>query len=228
MDINSMYIDPYVKDNCKVVTNASLNQDYFLHIVKSKPKDDMFLPNVSTRTGYKENRTIPRVHVSPTLIGCIVGYAVTVDEVLYVADESFKGGYYIYKIPFEYALRPNTNLVGDADESDEHWLIHYSEDTSSYKGELIGEFFIDELRVVPTVKDNTIFSKYYVEIYTDQFLLNKDEELSKGCHSFTLKQSGSNVVLEDLSTLNKADYVIAKNYNTTLLSFEPPSFINWK
>ena len=143
-------ITPNVRKNTTIVTPETLGQNVFYHIAKTKMKS--LVPNVSRKAAPSEDNTVPRVYVAPTLLGCIAGYVLLIYEAfeLYPTDkntpDTWLGGCYIYTIPFEYALKPNSKLLYDAEVSDEHWLISYNRDTITYKPSYVTKMVVIALR----------------------------------------------------------------------------------
>lgn len=142
--------DEVVK-NAKVVTPESLGQKEFFHIAKQSFKE--LVPNISKRGPDNEDNTLPRVHVSIHLVGCINGYGVVSQDVVesdYGGESGYRGGYYLYFVPFEYSLQPNRKLVGDQPQVDEHWLITYNQDTKTFKPSAIGRIVNERTSFLPS------------------------------------------------------------------------------
>lgn len=130
--------DEVVK-NAKVVTPESLGQKEFFHIAKQSFKE--LVPNISKRGPDNEDNTLPRVHVSIDLVGCINGYGAVSQDITesdYSSESGYRGGYYLYFVPFEYSLQPNRKLIGDQPQVDEHWLITYNQETKTFTPSAIG------------------------------------------------------------------------------------------
>ena len=132
---------PKVRKNIEIV-KANPDYPYMLHgSVNGNIKE--FVPRLAERPGPKEDKTVPRVHVSDSVIGCVEGMNELVWYLMYGysgygSNEKvdFKNGWYIYKLPFEYCLKPNEELVYDVGWSNEHWLVPYNKETKKYKGEI--------------------------------------------------------------------------------------------
>lgn len=143
-----------VKKNVVIVTPQDLPTPYFLHITaERKPK---YVPRIGLRQADSEDRTVPRITVSPWLAGCVIGYASMLWDFL---DQNtlngkgklndWKGGFYIQKLMFQKALKPSKKLVYDQEASDEHWLVSYSPETADYQGEVIGKIVVDRIELIP-------------------------------------------------------------------------------
>jgi len=222
-----------VQKETKIVTPKDLDQDYFLHIARSK--FDYLIPNVSKRAAPSEDNTIPRVHVSPSLLGCLRGYASFIDDTRYVPtgakSDTWLGGYYIYVLPFQAALKPSLKLVYDADYSDEHWLVAYNTETRFFKPSAVLKIVLSELKIVPGMKERSFYITYLLENTSDITIkLSDDVELSPGYWEITLKtverHSGSNrnakVKTEDdlckYHKVTKKEFDSAKSVSAAMLS----------
>ena len=104
-----------------------------------------FIPRVTNRMLSTEDRRIPRISCSTDIAGAIAGHDGT--EHLF-NDLDFSGVFTAYAIPFEYCIRPKGNLVADAIQTREHWLVTYNRETEAYKPRLLGKFFYESVRVV--------------------------------------------------------------------------------
>jgi hypothetical protein len=105
-----------VRRNVTIETPESLGVQHLLHI-STDTNIRQFVPLIGRRQAPSEDRTVPRVCVCPHLLGCILGYADAVSD--FHADgakqnDAFKGGWKIYGLSFDAALKPNSKLVYDA------------------------------------------------------------------------------------------------------------------
>lgn len=140
-----------VQNNLAIVDATTIGQPYLHHIAVRRWAT--LVPNISRRAAWSEDNTLPRIHTSTTLIGCIKGYATVFldaysEDVAYkkITPDSYKNGYYIYSIPYTYALRPTAKLVYDVDYTNEHWLIAYDAATRAYTPTAIDRCFIKEVK----------------------------------------------------------------------------------
>lgn len=147
-----------VLNELTVVTPKEFKRNFFLHM--SKDRDLKALtPYVTTRTLAGENRSVGRVCVSPDIAAAILGYKSTIKEFFAPPEDSkdgtgertipWRGGWYLYAIPFEYAVRPSPELVANVDLTEEHWLVSYNEATHVYTPVPIGKFFYRTVAVSP-------------------------------------------------------------------------------
>ncbi len=230
-----------VKKNAKVITNEELGQDYLLNIGLKVIKD--FTPNVSKRAAPTEDNTIPRIHTSKTLLGCIVGFSSS--EYLaqsYIPSDDGKdknknldnyfsdkylGGMYIHKIPFKVALQPNKKLVYDQEDSSEIWLVTYDEDTRKYPADVIGKLFISKMEMVPCVGSfPDKISTFYIEIADkDGIFLYDKVLLTKGYWSVQISYTNDTLTSKNfkLEKISKAEFDKDHQAKAALLSFETNS-----
>jgi hypothetical protein len=132
-----------------VLTPKDVGRNYLLHISKNKDLDIM-IPYICTRAASDEDRSIPRVCVSPSIAACLVGYDSTIEEWMegQTAKDGFGqndipwcGGWYIYAIPFEYVLKPSPELLKAVTRTDEMWLVNYNPKTWAYRPRKVGKLF---------------------------------------------------------------------------------------
>lgn len=101
------------------------------------------MPRIPQRTLRMEDGSFPRICVSSSLMGCIYGYSTAIKQYYSGGHLAhWLGGYVIYRVPFDIALRPHRTLLSDVDISDEHWLFHDPRYSNGYQTERIGECFI--------------------------------------------------------------------------------------
>ena len=181
-----------VKRNVAVVTPETLGINYFLHI-SSNTNIKEFIPQIGTKQAPSEDRTVARVTVAPSILGCLIGHACSDYEFLElksngVADPKkdirtpYKGGYKIYSLPFKVALKPTKNLVYDSKVSDEHWLIAYNKESANIIPESAGKMFYRSIRYVGT-SNNTPRADVtiYVEVTKEGGIaFSKKHYLTKG------------------------------------------------
>jgi hypothetical protein len=178
----SLTTDLVVK-NTKVVHVKDL-PNKLLHISTNRQK--VLIPNISQRASLGEDNTIPRVHTAPTILGCIAGYgnAFYDGRALHQSGtkNAYRGGYYLYTIPFEYALRPNAKLVPDVAVTNEYWLIPYSKEYSEYTPDSISKMVTSDVTTINLSNgDIENIITFYIEITSDTpVLLDTDILLETG------------------------------------------------
>lgn len=227
-----------VRRNVAVVTPASLGQDYLLHI-SSNTQLRKFVPMIGHRQSNMEDRTMPRICVCPTVLGCMIGYAKAehdFNEGVADGKTGWKGGWKIYAFPFDVALRPNKRLVYDADTSDEMWLTTYNRDTAEYIPEAAGKMFYRAVRMTGQSggRPHGDF-EMYVEITREGGVaFSKTAHLDKGYWYIEgpiqqnvrdWKDDKSYVV----KPVERAEYLSAKNQCADLLGLKEtvPAYLKW-
>lgn len=146
-----------------------------LHI---SPNKDIrkFTPMISNRGLGSEDRTIPRVSTSTTLTHCIAG-AGHVDGLF--NSDGFDGVFQIYAFEPEVAFKPNTELVKDATQNNELWLLSYSKETEEYKPTKVGQFFIHSIMSMRRLR-RMIFTMYVQVNKGETLALTKKIVLKEG------------------------------------------------
>lgn len=123
-----------IRLNTEVVT---LQQAYH---ISENPKIKRFIPAISQRQAPSEDRTVPRVCVSPHLVGAICGHAAVSMTAIDGWFDKKMLEMSIYDMPFTEYVKPNAKLVFDADYTDEYWIVPNDVKTVSFKAEIVGTF----------------------------------------------------------------------------------------
>jgi hypothetical protein len=227
-----------VNKNVEIVSTKDLGQDFFLHISPDIMSRKSYIPWISHRQAKTEDRTTPRITVSDYLYGCIIGYdSLLMDAYDYpnVYKNKEKQGVYIHEIEFEYCLKPNNKLVYDQSNSNEHWLVTYSQDTKEYKGKIIGKLFVTEITTKLIYgKDSDIVYKLAVEIKKDEGVkFSSNIFLNKGYWLITCTSTANKSYDKDkdfkAEQLTKQQYEELKQVSATMLSINNklPTFTKW-
>lgn|SRR5574343_407838 len=222
---------PKTLKKLSIVSKEDLGQSELFHIATQR--FTTLLPNVSKRAGWTEDNTIPRVHTSPTLLGCIDGYA----SMYWMAmnepptgkkKDDYRGGYYIYFIPFDYALKPSKQLVYDVDLTDEHWLVAYNTLTRQYKPSAIGRLVVSTLTLSPSSEGKIKqLLNVYIEIPADAKLrLHEDVWLKEGYWFLELERASerNETKVNKYSSISKSVFETEHQEHAALLSYENPQF----
>jgi hypothetical protein len=215
-----------------VVTPHDIGSPVLLHMSRDS-KIKKFIPNVTRRTGMDENRSVPRISTAPTLLGCFVGYCAARSDYMYPDYEGkmYKGGWYVYGIPFQHAIKPNTKLLYDQKNSGEHWLVTYSPETREYPAEIMAKVFYSDVTAIPrSGKNPTYRCTIMIEVLsTLPLAFSKKHTLTKGCWKITGAEPTGNVESwkddDDyiVEPVNKGDYTSVKKLAADMLSI-PVSF----
>lgn len=225
---------PETRRELMVVTPQSLGTPHLLHI--SKDTDiARFVPGITRRGMKKEDRTVPRVSTSPCLIGCLLAYSSDMFDFHErkpglkfgeARNVTFKGGYVIYGFRFDVALRPNRKLVPDVERTDEHWLVPFDGNHTTYQPETLGKVFYSS--VAYEVIDGCAVPRIemYVEVLTDQPIwLDGKQQLTRGCWRISMTDLHRSVRWNDVrglvvESIPSNDYTAVKRNVASMLSFE--------
>lgn len=230
-----------VRKNVTVVSPVEVKQDFFLHM-STATTIKKFIPIVGRRQAYSEDRSVPRITVAPTLLGCFIGYAKAeydFQELVSTGkptEGNYKGGWKIYAIPFEAALKPGARMVYDSRLSDEHWLVSYSRETNEYVPEQAGKMFYRSLRLIGrSGKAPEGEMELYVEIIKeDGIRFSKNHFLNQGYYRIVGPVAPNVASWTDdgdftVTPIDRGDYMSAKNAAADLLGLTEgiPPHLQW-
>ena len=179
-----------VRTQLAIVTPEQLKQPYLLHISKDTNISALY-PFVSTRIAYFEDKSVPRICCAPTLAGCFLGYAKDIKDFCAREDDvsgdhrrtvRWRGGWVVYGVEYQMALRPSNKLVPDADLSDEHWMVTYDQQTIEYRPIRLAKVFYESALLVAGSKYPDSEVTMLVEVLTDTPIrFDNRVVLTKGC-----------------------------------------------
>ena len=238
--------DPKVRSNTEIVTPQSLGQDYMIHISMNTALNKM-TPQIGMRQGSSEDRTVPRICVSSTLLGAMCGYAAMERDFLELAHgdkletgDTYKGGMKIYALPFKAALEPTKKLVYDVEHTDEYWLVTYNKETINYAPVAAGKMFYQSMTFVPrNRKLPESEGVLYVEITREEGLhFSRDLQLDKGYwmiegttpQFLTMKYKDSTILKKfKVTKIDKSEFLSQKRACADMLSFTDPqpAYLSW-
>lgn len=233
-----------VQRNVEIVTPKELGQDYFLHVsVNTNIKE--FVPRIGDNQMPNEDRTVPRLCVAPTILGCLGGMGAFEHyfHEFEIGQKSqsgvtYKGGVRIYEIPFEAALKPNNKMVPDVKHSDEYWVVAYNKDTAVIVPKSVGKVFIESIRYFPrNGKQPMAECTLYIEVareegmwFTNGVFLEKGYWSVEGPASGFTTMTWSDKTQERMfkvKSLEKSDYQAVKTRTAALLSHNSPAWCQW-
>ena len=225
-----------VKRNVRVMTPADIGQNYLLHISTNNKLKTMS-PIIGRRQAKTEDRSVPRITTTPTLLGCMIGYAKMDDDFALLGKEkSYLGGLIIYGLEFEAALVPNDKLVFDAERSGESWLVQYSPETAKYEPYEIGKIFCRSINYVAKNKEHPEGEGvFFAEInQAEGIRFSKNHYLKPGFWKMTGPSNmyGQDWRLDEAWTVEEIDkmtYLENKRSCADMLSYtEPvPTYMGW-
>jgi hypothetical protein len=189
-----------LRKKVRVVTPEILGQNHLLHISKDA-NIKVFTPNVTRRAAHKEDRSVPRVCVAPSLVACMFGYSSILYEfsndintTYYSGDKNVKwnGGWVIYGLPYRVALFPNEQLVPLGPASDEHWLVTHDQQSTNYRPEQMGDFYVESV-VQNHVKGQkqSVIELFVRVTHPDGLFLDQQHMLAQGCWHVRVKNFDS-------------------------------------
>ena len=217
----SLYPDNITK-HLSIIKYSDIGHELY-HISTKRQRE--LVPNISRRSSYKENNTIPRVHTAPYLLGCMASVANIAYKAIYTdtaESKEYKGGWYIHAVDYDIALKPDTTLVFDVNQTDETWLVAYNETISTYPTRVIGKF-------IPTLIEYTpVYRKPHIE--TIQIALNitdkngawltKDTYVAPGYYSVVVSRQGIKYKLIDHKVVEQQEWAQVKKLQADMLSYD--------
>lgn len=222
---------PKIVKKLSIISKEDLGQPELFHIATQR--FTTLLPNVSKRAAWSEDNTIPRVHTAPTLLGCVDGYASMFDIAMHEPPsgkkkDDYRGGFYIYFIPFDYALKPTKQLVYDAELSDEHWLVAFNAETRQYKPSSIGRLVISTVTLSPSSEGKIKqLLNVYVEIPKDAKLrLHENVWLTEGYWRIEMERAAAwhETIITKYKSVNQNVFETEHQEHAALLNYENPQF----
>lgn len=241
----------------KVVKNVELipkeNMEYPLLHGSLVPVTKPFEPRIGTTQAPSEDRTVPRICTSDTLLGCLRAMPILIEMVAQsnynpwksgkVANsanikDKYLGGWYLYAFQdYEWCLKPTKKLCFDSDITREHWLVNYSADTRQYKALEVGKMFILSVTYRSRNKERSeCVVDLYIEVTKDVVIKVKESDttdynIGEGYWHLTFNHAPYYVLDgEDgliIKPIDKAQYYREKKGSADLLSFKKPSYMNW-
>ena len=184
----SSYLEPLLGDQISELTlfsAAEINRP--LYHVSMNPSIERFTPQVSKRTLGKEDRSVPRISTSTSLIGCLNGYQSMVSDMEGRAAKNFNGLFKVYELPYQYAVKPSRKLLSDVENSDEYWLVSWKKETYATYPIQIADFTIPKIEKVfgADGKDETFH--VYIKVTNGTLYIDHQRKLEKGYYHMTMK-----------------------------------------
>lgn len=226
-----------VQDNVIVVSSEDQAIPFLIHLTPEQ-ENKIYIPRIGFRQGGTEDRTIPRVTCSDTLLGCIIGYA-NFGYDFFSSDKSKEAielrvkGYRINRLDYKHCLKPNNKLVYDASASNEHWLVTYDKETTAFKPVLSGRVYPASVIGIANPKQGTpdCYYVFFVDIRDkDGIHLTPGIKLLPGYHAVTVLYndkitfaSSKNV---SAKAITKAEFDRREVYKPSLETITP-SFHDW-
>jgi len=221
-------LDAYFQTfNPLVRKNVTYVQPTPLYHMSINGKIAKFVPTLSRRTLQKEDRSVPRVSVAPTVHGCLLGYQADYGDFEHGVDKEYQGGWYIYGFNDQVSVRPSKPLLHDVDATDEHWLVPYTSAHWQYPAELMGKFFFCKAEQSWNRKLWVVKATCALEVFAGQTVqLVQGEKLTEGYYSFVFYR-GQGGSIEQVSKISAGAYQTLKGLHADLLSYQEPPSAQW-
>lgn len=224
---------PHDLNKFKILSKDETLQPFLIRIDKNPPK--AFVPLMPEKALGGEDRTVPRISTSTTVMDCLRGFGVFHSDITgdksYNKKDPFRNGYVISKIDFDCCVVPSKELLPDVEGTKEHWVVGYNEDHVSIKQDTIGKVIFVEMvtKGRSDTKDfNPVEIIWHIEVTNDDGIYLTDKILlSKGYYRFitTQKFKDSEVVH---GVITKQEYDSVKKLSAALLSMQnKPSCLEW-
>lgn len=217
-----------------------------LYHISMDPSIKVFCPRISDRQMSTEDRTVPRVVTATSLYGCILAYASAHEDYMKMEskqankDSKWRNGYYIYKLDYQFCLKPTNKLVPDVAFTDETWLVSYSPETKNYPSSRIGKLFITEIKnIIVGDKLPEVDASACVEVLDPAGIqLSKNQRLAQGYWLVELsiwdRESWRNLAWTNdkeikVKQISKEEYLGYKQRVASLLGLtdEMPAYAVW-
>lgn len=189
-----------------------------------------FVPRKCQRTMIGEDVLVPRICTDSTLLGCIRGYAVILRDFLKrkatnAGNDSYRGGYYIYRIPYNVSVLPDTRLCPMARWIDERWLLPYRSPEMGYPGEVVGKLFVNRIAGVKGMAASTYTIELLVEVMEGEIMWDAGRRLEVGYHRLTVPEASSyfderfDIDAVSYDRVSISEYMQRKGLRAELLSY---------
>lgn len=192
---------------------------------------DAFVPRRCQRTMVGEDELVHRVCTGSDILGAIRGYAVTVRDFIRMratnaGTDDWKGGYYIYAVPYACSVLPGTELCPMARWVRERWLVPYKGADQAYPATIVGKLFIHALTKGSSIAGE-IGVEFLVEVMDTPIQWDPLTKLESGYHGLTIPNAASyfdgrfdpNMVQHRV--VSPTEYMRRKGLKAELLSYSP-------
>lgn len=183
-----------------------------LYHVSMNPNVRIFSPKVSSRTLSSEDRSVPRVSTSTSLIGCLNGYQSMFTDMAGRERKNFTGLYTVYELPYQYAVKPSKKLLSDVETSDEYWLVSWKKETYSIKPNTVCEFTIPQVQTTYGSDGEDQRVTMFLKVLGESLYLTHDIKLVKGYYEITLRNYDYDYPLENNNKIEVKE-ITENDYN---------------
>lgn len=183
-----------------------------LYHVSMNPNVKIFSPKVSSRTLSSEDRSVPRVSTSTSLIGCLNGYQSMFTDMAGRERKNFTGLYTVYELPYQYAVKPSKKLLSDVETSDEYWLVSWKKETYSIRPNTVCEFTIPQVQTTYGSDGEDQRVTMFLKVLGESLYLTHDIKLVKGYYEITLRNYDYDYPLENNNKIEVKE-ITENDYN---------------
>lgn len=183
-----------------------------LYHVSMNPNVRIFSPKVSSRTLSSEDRSVPRVSTSTSLIGCLNGYQSIFTDMAGRERKNFTGLYTVYELPYQYAVKPSKKLLSDVETSDEYWLVSWKKETYSIRPNTVCEFTIPQVQTTYGSDGEDQRVTMFLKVLGESLYLTHDIKLVKGYYEITLRNYDYDYPLENNNKIEVKE-ITENDYN---------------
>lgn len=183
-----------------------------LYHVSMNPNVKIFSPKVSSRTLSSEDRSVPRVSTSTSLVGCLNGYQSMFTDMAGRERKNFTGLYTVYELPYQYAVKPSKKLLSDVESSDEYWLVSWKKETYSIKPNTVCEFTIPQVQTTYGSDGEDQRVTMFLKVLGESLYLTHDIKLVKGYYEITLRNYDYDYPLENNNKIEVRE-ITENDYN---------------
>ena len=176
------------------------------------PNVRIFSPKVSSRTLSSEDRSVPRVSTSTSLIGCLNGYQSMFTDMAGRERKNFTGLYTVYELPYQYAVKPSKKLLSDVETSDEYWLVSWKKETYSIRPNTVCEFTIPQVQTTYGSDGEDQRVTMFLKVLGESLYLTHDIKLVKGYYEITLRNYDYDYPLENNNKIEVKE-ITENDYN---------------
>lgn len=203
-----------------------------LYHISTNPKIPTFIPQISARTLDEEDVRVPRICTAPTILACFVGYGSLWAD--FYSGTKDSGKWTIYGFDFDLGFVPGKKLLPDQRDTDEHWLLTYSKNTTEFKPTKVGliKAVACKVRKVQSTTINDI--EFVVEVRNDGIYWNRDHLLTKGYWHVVVSNwvdSDKSARLKNttctVTALERKQYDQLAGEKLSLLEYEKPKSAQW-
>lgn len=204
------------------------------------PNNDLqeLTPIVSHRRAEEEDNTIPRIMVAPSLFSCFLSKQNDISEFYEERSKDWKGGWVVYRVPYEWIVIPDKSLVFDAESTAECWIVGFDDQHRVIKPIPVAQCFTSEISYSgddDKEKHMTPTAVMYLKVFEGEKLqINEGIRYGSGFWRMELRNWGN---YADKKWNEYSDFAIhrinwdqwqsRKEQTASMLSYQEPLSLKW-